>query len=748
MANTIRLKRASGSDPGASDLVTGEVAIRTDTGKIFTKKDDNSVVELGVGISNVVEDTSPQLGGDLQSNGNDIDFADNDKAIFGTGSDLQIYHSGTNSLIDNNTGDLVLRNNVASDVGGNIIIQAKSGEESAKFTHDGSVELRHDNVKKFETLSTGVLITGSDDGDGGAKGDFKFLQTDGTLKAMFDASASAFEFYDNTKAVFGNGDDLQLYHDGSNSYIVDNGTGGLIIGVAGTSTSGFYKGTGSEPIALFIPDGAVELYHNNSKKFETTSSGLNITGDIVATGDFETTGANDHFKSHSTSSGKWVRMYAAGGTGQWDIYGNGANLRFSDNASAGSVVFDRNVDANGGLDVTGNISVSGTVDGRDVATDGTKLDGIESGATADQSASEIVALIADQTIAPSTIDMEDSEKILLGTSDDLQIFHDGSNSHIHDNGTGQLRIRSNAFRVNDPGDSENMIKADINGAVSLFFDDSQKFFTSSTGVSLANGDLDVNTNNIKFGHCSSSGSDDTLMFGTNGDDLKIFHGGAGIFSVNTGHAYLRNTGDFSSTRKVYIMAKNDEESVTCNSDGSVELYYDNSKKFETFSTGVKWHGFLFCDDNSSIRLGNGADLQIYHDGSNSYIKDAGTGQLVINSNEFRLNSEDNSQQMIGVQDGGSVDLYHNGSQKLQTTSSGVKITGDVLPDANNSRDLGSSSLRWQNLFVNDMHFANSPDNPNKVDGTWGDWTLQEGEATIYMLNNRNGKKYKMNLTEV
>ena len=47
-----------------------------------------------------------------------------------------------------------------------------------------------------------------------------------------------------------------------------------------------------------------------------------------------------------------------------------------------------------------------------------------------------------------------------------------------------------------------------------------------------------------------------------------------------------------------------------------------------------------------------------------------------------------------------------------------------------------------------MHFANSADNPNKVDGTWGDWTLQEGEDSIYMLNNRNGKQYKMNLTEI
>ena len=43
---------------------------------------------------------------------------------------------------------------------------------------------------------------------------------------------------------------------------------------------------------------------------------------------------------------------------------------------------------------------------------------------------------------------------------------------------------------------------------------------------------------------------------------------------------------------------------------------------------------------------------------------------------------------------------------------------NLVPDGNNSRDLGSSSARWANLFINDMHFANSPENPNKVDGTW------------------------------
>ena len=103
--------------------------------------------------------------------------------------------------------------------------------------------------------------------------------------------------------------------------------------------------------------------------------------------------------------------------------------------------------------------------------------------------------------------------------------------------------------------------------------------------------------------------------------------------------------------------------------------------------------------------------------------------------------------------GANLTNLPSSSDSTKMPLSGGEFTGDitthdVIPDGNNTRDLGSSSNRFANLFVNDMHFANSPENTNKVDGTWGDWTLQEGEDSIFMLNNRNGKKYKMNLTEI
>ena len=69
------------------------------------------------------------------------------------------------------------------------------------------------------------------------------------------------------------------------------------------------------------------------------------------------------------------------------------------------------------------------------------------------------------------------------------------------------------------------------------------------------------------------------------------------------------------------------------------------------------------------------------------------------------------------------------------------------PASTNSTDLGTASERWRVIYTNDLELSNKG-SQNSVDGTWGDWTLQEGENDIFMINNRNGKKFKINLTEV
>ena len=116
-----------------------------------------------VSINNVVEDTTPQLGGNLASNGNDILFADNDKAVFGAGSDLQIYHdstSGDSRIVEGGTGHLALWGNNIK------LLNAAGTETMLDANPNAAVTLYYDNAEKLATTSTGIDVTGTVTADG------------------------------------------------------------------------------------------------------------------------------------------------------------------------------------------------------------------------------------------------------------------------------------------------------------------------------------------------------------------------------------------------------------------------------------------------------------------------------------------------------------------------------------------------------------------------------------------------------
>jgi hypothetical protein len=98
---------------------------------------------------------------------------------------------------------------------------------------------------------------------------------------VWDSSADSLIFTDNAKALFGAGSDLQIWHDGSDSYLKDVGTGRLVIETDGTDVS---LKSGSDNMLVATKDGSVELYYDNAKKLETTSSGVDVTGVLTASG--------------------------------------------------------------------------------------------------------------------------------------------------------------------------------------------------------------------------------------------------------------------------------------------------------------------------------------------------------------------------------------------------------------------------------------------------------------------------------
>jgi len=98
------------------------------------------------------------------------------------------------------------------------------------------------------------------------------------------------------------------------------------------------------------------------------------------------------------------------------------------------------------------------------------------------------------------------------------------------------------------------------------------------------------------------------------------------------------------------------------------------------STGGTMTGDLSFGDNDKAVFGVGSDLQIYHDGSNSFVQDTGTGNLRLLGTNFVAQNGDGTKNYIFASDGGSTIVYHNNNAKLSTTSTGVDVTGTVTAD--------------------------------------------------------------------
>jgi len=83
------------------------------------------------------------------------------------------------------------------------------------------------------------------------------------------------------------------------------------------------------------------------------------------------------------------------------------------------------------------------------------------------------------------------------------------------------------------------------------------------------------------------------------------------------------------------------------------------------------------------------------------------------------------------------------------TSGAITPSGHIVPGATDTYDLGSASAVWRDIYTGDLHLSNeAKDEGNQVDGSKGNWTLQEGQDDIFMINNISGEKFKIKLDKV
>ena len=301
MATKIVTKNSSTASavPTASDLVQGELAVNVADKRLFTEDNGGAIVELG---------TNPS--------GN-VTFQDNGKAIFGAGSDLQIYHDGSNSKIENSTGYTKVSslNGVLYLDGNDVRIRSgDGGETGAKFIDNGASELYYDNAKKLATTSTGIDVTGTAtmDGltvDGGAGNSLVNLTPSGTYSTVvsFANAASAF--------------DIVSYGSGSasadNFRIRDNGASRL--NIAGNGDISFYEDTGTT--AKLFWDASAE-----SLGIGTSSPAYEL--DVKSSGEAD-------IRIDSATGNDGALRFAENGTNVFTMYHDAANsaLAFYDNAN-------------------------------------------------------------------------------------------------------------------------------------------------------------------------------------------------------------------------------------------------------------------------------------------------------------------------------------------------------------------------------------------------------------------------------
>ena len=492
-------------------------------------------------------------------------------------------------------------------------------------------------------------------------------------------------------AIFGNSNDLIIGHDGNSSRIRAAGAGSLIL--SNPNGIRFQNSSTNHPLLVAIPNGSVSLWNANSKKLETDTKGI--------------------------------------------VVGTGVTIETNGQATfTGIVTF------------AGDVSIGGTLTYEDV----TNIDS--------------VGIVT----ARLGVFIPDDNTLKFGNtsaSPDLKIEHvsSGSYNKLHAS-NGYMQYRASAHFINDEASSINFIRCENKG-VKLAYNGSNKLTTETGGVNITGvctaTSFSGNGANITNVNATTLDSIDSGSF-VRSDASDTLTGGAYTFSSSTDEKLI-----LSGSSSPYIRLKEgttDKAYWQFNSDGNVYLWNQES------NTGIRL--------GSSINFYDGSYRTIWHsnnDGSGSGLDadtlDGTQGNAMIRGGaqssvsgwhiDAYRNGSGNSPRLYFSHSSGygmhintyntsssvyCLELNNNSIDLLKVYNDGRSVFGgNIEPSSNGNFDLGTSSNRWRNLYTNDLNLSNQG-SKNDVDGTWGDFTIQEGESDLFLINKRNGKKYKFNLTEV
>ena len=345
--------------------------------------------------------------------------------------------------------------------------------------------------------------------------------------------------------------------------------------------------------------------------------------------------------------------------------------------------------------------------------------------------------------------MPDNTKLQVGSGQDLQIYHIANTANVI-SGAGPLTIQSDdttsGVSIQTATGGETMAKFIKNGAVELYHDNSKKFETTSYGA-LVTGTMSAGSGNFDV-------ADNGKFKAGNSSDLQIYHDGTASFITNTtGGLNLNDTGGYFRVKSddIKLEAANGEDFLECDANGAVSLYYDNSKKFETDPNGfysTNYGDYIGVTSNGQTASGRFG----YHDNFKLYIENVrGTHTKVIWDNDGKIRSQ--------ISDGSNL------QDRFEVNASGAILSGNFLPDANDTRNLGNNATRWDGIYgtyVSAKHsVANTATNAEfrnehsvygggvrfKSNNTYGtlELTNYSGSAAATLVNTTGGWHWSHNL---
>ena len=446
-------------------------------------------------------------------------WGDNSKVVVGDGADGRYWHDGTNTYLQNTTGDLIIQNFADNK---DIIFKSDdgSGGTDTYMTIDGSAE------KILMHKSTVFSGGGMDYGVDGTGADVIFYGDTSGRDMKWDQSEDHLLFKDNTKLKLGTSGDLEIYHDGTDSYL-ENDTGHLYIrnnsddkdiifqsdDQSGGLTTYFHIDGGDGRIK--IPDSTtLQLGDGGDLQFQhdaTDSLIRNYTGDLKIT-NF----ADDKDIKFLCDNG------SGGETEYFRVDGSATNMRFYKNTRFDD---DVQVQIGSGADLqivhngtdtqinnlTGNLQFTQLANDKDISF-----------ASDDGSGGDTIYMYLDGSTTDvrfnKSIRVEDNEKVKLGSGEDLQIFHDATDSHIN-NINGHLYIEN-------------------------FSDDKDIYFQTDDGSGGTTTYFMCDGSLASSGFTTTKWGDQMQIALGDDRDLRLWHqSGNNFITAYTGDFYLKNEND-------------------------------------------------------------------------------------------------------------------------------------------------------------------------------------------------------------